>query len=381
MCLFLKENKLFSIFFMEAPKQTEKNGFIASRKQLQRMAAIVSMLKEHEWVSTKSILMDLEPTFNRRGSNLSCCNRTIQRDIKILREDYKAPIKYSKENAAYKLDDKDWWFDVPALLNPDELITVMIGGKLSRDIFPACISSRVSRAVDEILRCNESEYITPELMDSLKVLPDAVTVVPDEIFEAAFEAWRSRCVLRINYMGKDGSTLVRDIEPHTLVFHEMRWSIKGFCRLRQGVRTFHLSRIRSAQILEEQHFKPNNSIIASVTPNQFLDYERIKDVTIRVNESGRQFASVYALHSEQSFTRGDDGFFTMYVPSVPIERLIPWILRQAGDAEPLGPPVAVEAVRTAVRRLADVCQAYNPAEIKEKVKKQSKNVRRSTAAE
>ena len=366
---------------MESPKQTEKNGFIASRKQLQRMMIIVSMLKEREWVPTKSILERLAPTEYRLGSNLSCCNRTIHRDIKILHDDYKAPIRYSKETAAYKLYDKEWFFPVPALLNPDELIAVMIGGKVSQDIFPACVSSRVNRAVDEILRYNESEYITPELMDSLKVLPDAVTVVPDEIFEAAFNAWRSRCVLRINYMGKDGSTLVRDIEPHTLVFHEMRWSIKGFCRLRQGVRTFHLSRIRSAQILEEQHFKPNNSIIASVTPDQFLDYERVNDVTIRLNEAGRQYASVYALHSEQSFTLGDDGFFTMYVPSVPLERLVPWILRQAGDAEPLGPSVAVEAVRAAVRRLADVCQAYDPAEIKEKVKRQSKNGKRGNATE
>ena len=334
------------------------------------MAIIVAMLKEREWVRMKSIIKHLEATEFESGAYHVCGNRTIQRDIKILHDEYQAPIEYSKREAAYTLKDREWTFQVPALLNPDELLAVMIGGKLSQDIFPDCISSRVHRAVGEILRYNESEYITPELVESLKILPDAVAVVPDEIFEAAFEAWRSRNVLRINYAGKDGITCIRDIEPHTLVFHEMRWSIKGFCRLRNGVRTFYLSRIRSALVLEE-HFEPDVNIIASVTQDQFLDYARIEDVTIRLNEAGRQFASVYALHSAQSFTLNDDGSFTMFIPAVSIERLVPWILRQAGDAEPLSPPAVVESVRAAVRRLADVCQAYDPAEIKEKLKRQS----------
>ena len=366
------KNEKNSDFFMDDAKQNGKKGFIASRKQLQRMAIIVTMLKERELVRMKSIIERLEETELKDGAYLGCGNRTIQRDIKILQKEYGAPIEYSRKEAAYILNDKEWSFQVPALLNPDELLAVMIGGKLAQDIFPASISSKVKRALGEILRYNKSKYITSELMDSLKILPDAVAVVPDEIFEFAFKAWSSRSILRINYTEKDGTHLLRDIEPHTLVFHEMRWSIKGFCRLRKGVRTFHLARISLAQILDE-HFTADNTIIASVTPDQFLDYERIEDVTIRLNEAGRQFASVYALHSAQSFTRNDDGSFTMYIPAVPLERLVPWVLRQAGDAEPLSPPAAVEAVRTAVRRLADVCQAYDPAEIKTKVKRQSGN--------
>lgn len=341
---------------MNELKRAGERGGIASRKQLQRMAIIVAMLKEHEWVRMRDIIGRLEATEFERGAYLGCGNRTVQRDVKVLQEEYNAPIEYSKREAAYTLLDREWTFQVPALLNPDELLAVMIGGKLSSDIFPSCISSRVSRAVGEILRYNESEYITPELVESLKVLPDAVAVVPDELFAAVFEAWRSRSVLRINYAGRDGGALVRDIEPHTLVFHEMRWSIKGFCRHRQDVRTFHLSRIRSAQILDE-HFRADAAIIASVTPDQFLDYERVRDVTIRLNEAGRQFAAIHALHSAQSFTLGDDGFYTMFIPSVPLERLVPWVLRQQGDAMPLGPASAVRAVRVAVRRLADVCQA------------------------
>ena len=113
---------------------------------------------------------------------------------------------------------------------------------------------------------------------------------------------------------------------------------------------------------------PDRNLIASVTPDKFLDYERVNDVTIRLNEAGRQFASLYVPHSAQSFTRDDDGSFTMFVLSVPLERLVPWVLRQGGDATPLGPPLAVEAVRTAVRRLADACQAYDKEEVRSKLR-------------
>jgi len=44
-----------------------------------------------------------------------------------------------------------------------------------------------------------------------------------------------------------------------------------------------------------------------------------------------------------------------------------------GDAEPLSPPAAV---RAAIHRLTDVCRAYDPAEIKAKVKRLAGGKRR-----
>ena len=331
-----------------------KERFTASRKQIHRMAAIVALLKKREWVKMREIVRTLDRTEFETGAYLACCNRTIQRDIRVLKEEYQAPVEYSKKEAAYTLTDKEWSFQVPALLNADELLAVMLGGKISLDLFPECISARVRRAVDEILRYNESEAITEELMDSLKVLLPG-SAVPSEIFETVFEAWRSRRLLRISYMDEDGQRTLRDIEPHALVFHEMRWSVKGVCRLRKDVRTFHVSGMLAVQLLE-QTFKPSPAIIASVTPDGFLDYGRERNVVIRLNPAGRQFASLHVLHSGQSFALGDDGFFIMNVPSVPLELLVPWILRQQGNAEPLSPPAAVEAVKAAVRRLADVCR-------------------------
>ena len=347
----------------------EYNGsqskFIASRKQLHRMAEIVAILKKRPWVTMKKIKDALDATEFTDGAYLACGNRTIQRDIKVLREEYHAPIEYSKSECAYSLLDHEWTFQVPALLNPDELLAITIGGKLSQDIFPAALSKRVSKAVDEVLRYNESETLSTELLSSLKVL--SASTVSGEIFEIVFDAWQQRKVLRINYADKNGDTILRDIEPHTLVFYDMKWSIKGFCRLRNQPRTFHLGRIKSA-VLQETTFEPSQEIIDSVTTDSFLDYEKISDVEIFLNDSGKQFALSSPLHSQQQIVQHDDGF-RLFVPAVSLEKLMPWILNQQGNAKPVAPAKVVEAIRQSIRKLADACQAYDSNEIRRKVKK------------
>lgn len=349
----------------------KKNAhFTASRKQLHRMAAIVALLKAHTWVKMKKILNDLDATEFLEGAYLACGNRTIQRDIKALQTEYHAPIEYSKKEAAYTLLDKEWSFQVPALLNADELLAVVIGGKLCRDIFPPGISRRVTRAVNEVIRSNDSDELSSELMDSLKVLTDATAVVSEAIFLTVFEAWRMRHQLRISYADRNGKSAMRDIEPHTLVFNDMRWSIKGFCQLRQQPRTFHLSQITAAMMLDKT-FIPSKEIIDSVTQDSFLDFEKVLDVEIWLNEKGRYFASVHTLHSKQSFVKQGKGAYRMYVPAVSLEKLVPWILQQQGNARTEAPAAAVEAVRKAIRNLADVCQAYDPEEIRQKTAKAS----------
>ena len=72
------------------------------------MAIIVAMLKEHEWVRMRDIIGRLAATEFERGAYLGCGNRTVQRDIKVLQDEYSAPIEYSKREAAYTLHHKEW---------------------------------------------------------------------------------------------------------------------------------------------------------------------------------------------------------------------------------------------------------------------------------
>ena len=325
-----------------------------SRKQLHRMAAIVTLLKRNEWVKMRTILKHLAATEFEAGMYLGCVERTVQRNIKILKDDYHAPIEYDMHKAAYRLLDPTWTFQIPALLSPEQILAVVIGGKICRDIFPSEISSRVSSAVNEIVRYNESNDLAADLLNSLKVLTDDKAAVSNEVFLMVFEAWRTRHMLTITYSDANGVSTTRDIEPHALVFFDMRWSIKGYCHLRQAIRTFSVSQIMAAVMLDKT-FVPSKEIIDSVTIDSFLDYEQVDNVSIRLNDVGHMFALAHPLHTRQSIVRQDDGKFLLFVPQVPLERLVPWILDQQGNAMPEAPVCAVDAVRKAIRSLTDAC--------------------------
>ena len=339
-------------------KDQKQAQFIASRKQLHRMAAIVTMLKEKDLVKMQEIRRRLDRTEFEPGAYMGCVNRTIQRDIRVLKDEYFAPIEYDRHEAAYRLADQKWTFQVPALLNPDQLLAVVIGGKLSQDIFPEEISRRVISAVDEIIRYNESSELTGDLLKSLKILTGDNSKTREEVFKMVFDAWSKRRVLTISYTDLNGNSTVRDIEPHALVFYDMRWSIKGLCRLRGEWRTFHLAQIQAAAILDET-FAPATDTIENITSDTFWNYKSISDISIRLNDAGRMYAIANPLHSGQKFVQDEDGSYLLYIPAAPLERLVPWILNQQGNATPETPSSVVEAVRKAILRLADACQAYN----------------------
>ena len=358
-------------------KDQKQAQFIASRKQLHRMAAIVAMLKEKDLVKMQEIRKRLDRTEFELGAYMGCVNRTIQRDIRVLKDEYFAPIEYDRHEAAYRLTDPKWTFQVPALLNPDQLLAVVIGGKLSQDIFPEEISRRVTSAVDEIIRYNESSELTGDLLKSLKILTGDNSKTREEVFKMVFDAWSKRRVLTISYTDLNGNSTVRDIEPHALVFYDMRWSIKGLCRLRGEWRTFHLAQIQAAAILDET-FAPATDTIENITSDTFWNYKSISDISIRLNDAGRMYAIANPLHSGQNFVQDEDGSYLMTVPAAPLERLVPWILNQQGNASPETPSSFVDAVRKAILRLADACQAYDPAEIRQKTRKASAKFNRKT---
>ena len=100
--------------------------------------------------------------------------------------------------------------------------------------------------------------------------------------------------------------------------------------------------------------------------------------SIRLNDAGRMYAIANPLHSGQNFVQDEDGSYLMTVPASPLERLVPWILNQQGHANPETPSSFVDAVRKAILRLADACQAYDPAEIRQKTRKASAKFNRKT---
>jgi predicted DNA-binding transcriptional regulator YafY len=90
-----------------------------------------------------------------------------------------------------------------------------------------------------------------ELLGRLRVIDAAPTAggsVPPAVLSDVIAARR---VVRITYLGEDGSSTVRDVEAMGLLRAGDAWLLAGWCRLRDAVRGFRTERITALQVLEE----------------------------------------------------------------------------------------------------------------------------------
>ena len=137
----------------------------------------------------------------------------------------------------------------PLNLTVPESLAVLAGlGLLETSPYGA--AARRARA--KVLAISREDQLAPvdEALASMFVIDSpspseaAISLIP--------EAIAARRVLRLEYTAADGEThTTRDVEAMGLLRGGDSWMFVGWCRLRQGIRGFHLDRIRHLEMTGE----------------------------------------------------------------------------------------------------------------------------------
>ena len=93
-----------------------------------------------------------------------------------------------------------------------------------------------------------------------------------------------------------------------------------------------MRRIKKAELLKGD-FEPSKEIIASVNPDDFLGFEKIKNVKLHADNYALDRLKSSPLHTHQ-IIHGDG---TVEIPAVAKEVLFPFILSQEGNVRLLEP--------------------------------------------
>jgi predicted DNA-binding transcriptional regulator YafY len=81
-----------------------------------------------------------------------------------------------------------------------------------------------------------------------RVWVDAPRTASRAIRSALEEAMTEQRVVRIRYTARDGSTTTRDVEPVLFASTSGQWYLVGWCRLRDAMRWFAVSRVERAGV-------------------------------------------------------------------------------------------------------------------------------------
>ena len=137
----------------------------------------------------------------------------------------------------------------PLNLTVAESLAVLAGlGLLETSPYRA--AARRARA--KVLAISREEQLAPVdealasmfVIDSASPSEAAISLIP--------EAIAARRIVRLDYASEDGKTLTtRDVEAMGLLRGGDAWMFVGWCRLRAGIRGFHLDRIRQLEITDE----------------------------------------------------------------------------------------------------------------------------------
>ncbi|HET6654815.1 MAG TPA: YafY family protein [Gammaproteobacteria bacterium] len=136
--------------------------------------------------------------------------------------------------------------DIPPLMfNAEELEALVVGTRFVRAFAGSRLSAGAQAALlkiqavlpDELReQAERTRIFAPVWRDSHQ---DAFVRLLDQLHEAIGQ----RSVLRVRYRDEDGRESRRDIEPLCLAFWGGKWTLGGWCRLREDFRNFRPDRM------------------------------------------------------------------------------------------------------------------------------------------
>lgn len=319
------------------------------KSQLQRLRRIAGALKENRYPNSETLVKEFERIAVEEEIPIKCVKKTILRDMKVLENEFGCPLAFDRARNGYYLK-YPWDFIAPADLGENEMLATVIGARIAEDIFPAPLRNKIRNAVDFLINnnCNSIDFLDTANIGSLSILSGLHVQMDPAVFLTVFEGWQNHHCVRISYADYKGDTTERLIEPHTLVFNNNSWYTKGFCRLKNEPRTFALHRIKTAERLKIP-FTPSRAIIDSVNPDDFLGFQKIRGVKLKVTGTALDSLKAAPLHSQQVIY--PDGMAD--IPAVTKEVLFPFVLSQQGQVELLEPAALRNELKATLAKMLE----------------------------
>ena len=216
-------------------------------ERTERLLDLLALLLDAHEPITWAELREAFPADYGTGSD-EACERKFERDKAELLE-LGIPLTYSQSDDEQKdgyLVDRESYYLPEVGLTPEELAVLYAAGSaaLASGAFPG--RDHLAHALRKV------GFFGGPSLPALRVRMELDPLQGGELaahLEALWAAAAARKWVQLAYYSprKDGVT-ERRVDPYGLALRRGTWSLVGHCHLRQGVRTFHVHRIRELKV-------------------------------------------------------------------------------------------------------------------------------------
>lgn len=326
-------------------------------ERTERLLDLVALLLDAKEPISWAQLREAFPSDYGQGSD-EACERKFERDKAELLE-LGIPIRYVQgddDQADGYIVDRDAYYLPDVGLTPEELAVLYAAGSaaLASGAFPG--RHDLAHAMRKIGFSAGSNVAAPKVRMELGA---AGTEDVSQKLEALWDAAAARKWVAISYYspGRKSQT-ERKVDPYGLALRRGVWSLVGYCHLRQGIRTFHVQRIRSLNVNTAKprsaDFEvPKDFQLDRYTANQPWEYRFHEPTPVELRLTGELARIAPGLFPGAASERDEDGSARVRLTVTYLDGLLRYALSLAPDCAVLSPEDAVTRLQAMAARVVE----------------------------
>ena len=325
---------------------------MASIPQVERQLYILSLLSENQKGFTIEEIMN---SLRRVGIDVS--KKTVQRDIDYITMNFFVyeeekngktvyfASKYNAENIGFTISELISLHFAREVLQPYSSLDV---GKTAVNIFDRLLAS--------------APQIKQMYIDDLSKMVKVYTsgIVPEKDFNTEYLEIIKKAIalnrkLKLEYHSFNADEITqREFAPYLLEIQEGCWHVIGYCYLRNAIRDFRVSRIRSLSMSDEIFIRPKN-FYDRYKKNRFHKLAGEKKIRLKLLFTGdaARFVKEYERSKAHLLYESDKGLvFERDTTMTP--EIVKWVLGFGAEVEVLGPQELKDVIRQQVKKLSQI---------------------------
>lgn len=266
--------------------------------------------------------------------------KTIQRDIDFLKNEYEAPIEYDYKRKGYHYY-REFTLN-PLKLDEGDFFMLAITEKVLRQYRYSPFRSHIEKFYEKIktLFNDEISIYNDELIEVMSFDIGPTREVNKEYFDKLEKAIREKLIVEIKYHTLHSDIYsTRKIDPYHLKNYKGDWYLIAYCHKKNDIRIFALSRIKDLKLMD-YNFKINESFnIDDIMKSSFGIYfdKRKWKIKIKFSSYQSRWIKEKVWHKSQKIRENKDGSIILSMTLNNIEEIKRWIMQYGKEAVVLSP--------------------------------------------
>lgn len=285
--------------------------------------------------------------------------RTAQRDLDFIRDRLGAPLEYDHGRKGYYYTDDS--YELPSVWYSEEsVISFALAVRLASTIPDTRIKNELYDFIAKVfnVRHGGGESGIRILSEKISVKNIEYSRVNEEDFHTIVNALFQQTPISIAYYSPHSKKKTeRAVLPLHLVQYMGSWHLIAFCSLRNDMRDFALSRIRSIAPSDDNITLPEGlPPVKEYTRRHFgiIQGGRTRNVRLRFTPAVADWIKEQIWHPEQELRLKKDGYLELVFPAADFKELIKRILSYGSDVKVVSPKALAEEVKSEIGRMGRI---------------------------